>query len=198
MTWRIITQLVRLFRPPRIVAVTRRPAGWFAVGRRALHDVLAWGVLADGEVVALVASRGGLRPAVGRGWHGFLPAAPHAASDVQITPPPVSVPPADLVEAIGDGNPWENLEAIQARLRLAVAESDWSRQAALAMITDPKRFIALHLRAVAEHGHAAVLDSNGRLHSTPSTTPRRSVPPMSTIKFTPKEASNDRTCFTAS
>lgn len=162
MTW-IIAQLARLLAPPRIVAVTRRPAGWWAVaaGDR-LADVIAWGQLSDGEVVGLIARRRGLGIARGR---GFLPAVPLGGDDaVQPKPPDgVSFAPADLVAAIGTGEfDAAHRAKIEARLRLAVDDGAWARQAYVSYIENPALFLARHLNRVVEHRHAAVLGADER------------------------------------
>jgi hypothetical protein len=159
----IFTQLARMIHPPRIVAVTRRPAGWFAVGRRGLSDVVAWAITTDDVVVGLVAGRRGLVPAVGHAWRGFLPASPHGQADVRPTPPPISVPVPDLVAAIGDANPWEPAAqaAIYARLRLA-AMDEWARPAFAAYIADPTTFVKRYMEMYVEHQHVAELDHEAR------------------------------------
>lgn len=148
---------------PRIVAVTRRPAGWFAVlkGDR-LGDVLAWGQLSDGSVVGLVAGRSGLRIATGR---GYLPAVPLGGEEaVQPDPPDgIRFPPPDLVAAIGDGAlDAAHRAEIEQRLRAAVDDSDWCRSAYVAYITDPALFIARHFNRSAEHMYAADLSKRER------------------------------------
>jgi hypothetical protein len=161
----IFAQLARLLHPPRVVRVTSRPR-WFAVGRR-LENVVAWGLLADGSVVGLVPDRrGGLRPARGWGWHGFLPGAPLSASDVQRDPPTdVRFVAADLTEALGDprdfGSP-QALAEIYSRLRDAVDDSAWARQALVGLLESGERYLTLHLRSIAEHGHAADLTADER------------------------------------
>lgn len=157
-----LAQLRRLLRPPRVVAVTRRPAGWLAVGRRRLCPVVAWAVLEDDQVVGLVASRRGLRPATGRRFSGFLPGGATSARDVQLSAPAVSVPVADLVEAIGpiDGaypTTPAALAAIYDRLKIA-AEDEWAIEAMLAFVHDPNRFLHWHLELRVEHVRPAELD----------------------------------------
>ena len=161
---RLTVRIRQLVRPPRVAAVTRRPAGWFALGRRRLHDVVAWALLDDGQIVGLVAYRHGLRPATGRRFHGYLPAAPHSSSDVQLSPPAVAVPVADLAEAIGDAaNPWttEAQAAIYGRLKMA-AENEWAAKALLVFITDPERFLRRYFELLVEHGRPSELDDEWR------------------------------------
>jgi hypothetical protein len=160
---RIFAQIRRLIRPPRVVSLTRRPAGWFAVGRRRLHDVVAWAQLEDGQVVGLVADRRGLRPATGRRFHGYLAASPHSGRDIQLAPPAVSVPVVDLDEAIGSGDVWTSdaQAAIYDRLRLA-ADSEWAWRAFSAFVADPERFLRRHFALITEHGRAAELDADWR------------------------------------
>jgi hypothetical protein len=158
---KFLAEIRRVLRPPSIVAVTRRPAGWFAVSR-GLRDVIAWAQLEDGQVVGLVAGRRGLRPAAGRGFRGYLPAAPHGAHDIQLSPPAVTVPVADLQEALGE-EPWtsEAQLAIYDRLRTA-ADSEWATKAFCAFIADPDRFLRRHGELRVEHAHAAELDAGER------------------------------------
>jgi hypothetical protein len=156
----IFAQLARLIHPPRVVKVTSRPR-WFAVGRR-LADVICWGACEDGSVVGLVADRrGGLRPARGWRWQGYLPGSPHSTSDVQRDPPEVRFPAADLTEALGDPvdfrSPQARLE-IYERLRSAAVESDWSRQAFIAYASDPGLFLSRYLDRLVEHLRSAELD----------------------------------------
>jgi hypothetical protein len=154
----------RLLRPPLIVAVARRPAGWHAVARR-LHDVVAWAQLDDDQVVGLVVDRRGLRPATGRRFHGYLPAAASSMRDVQLALPEVVFPVADLVEAIADdlANPWtsEAQVAIYSRLRIA-AEQEWAGRALISFVADPDEFLKRHFRLVIEHSHRAELDAAWR------------------------------------
>ncbi len=150
----------RLVRPPRVVALTRHPAGWFAVGRRRLHDVVAWARYEDGDVVGLVASRRGLRPAVGRAWRGYLPAIPHSSSDVQLSPPAVVAPVADLEAAVRSvADPWspDGQAVIYARLREA-ASVEWASRALAEYAWDPERFLRNHFALIAEHWRPAELD----------------------------------------
>lgn len=157
----ILARIRQQLRPPQIVAVTRRPAGWFAVSRSGLCDVIAWARYEDGQVVGLVADRRGLRPATGQHFHGYLPAAPHSASDIQLSPPAVAVPAADVVEAIGDPSNTMTPEAqlaIFERLKMA-AETEWAAAALSAFIADPERFLRRHLELIVEHGRPAELDA---------------------------------------
>lgn len=154
----------RLVRPPRVVALTRHPAGWFAVGRRRLHDVVAWAQLEDGDVVGLVASRRGLRPAVGRGWRGYLPAIAHSGRDVQVSPPAVVAPVADLEEAVrGVADPWSSDGQAVIYGRLCEAASvEWASRALAEYARDPKGFLRNHFALVAEHWRPAELDVEWR------------------------------------
>jgi hypothetical protein len=154
----------RLLRPPRVVAVARRPAGWFAVGRRRLHDVVALAQLEDGQVVGLVASRRGLRPTVGRGWHGYLPPQAFSGRDVQLSPPAIVIPVVDLVAAIGDPARTSTIEehaAIYGRLKIA-AEDEWATEALRSFVADPERFLRRHIELLAEHFDPAELDASQR------------------------------------
>jgi len=159
-----ITGLVsRMLRPARVVRIARQPAGWFAVGRQ-LEPVIAWGQLDDSKVVGLVADRHGLCAVVGRRWHGYLPAAPFGASDVQVDPPHVAFPVADLKEGIGDiSKIWDAAghSAIYGRLR-AAAELEWAGRALSAFVVDPERFLRRHVELLVEHAHAADLDDDWR------------------------------------
>lgn len=160
-----IARIRHLLRPPRIVAVTRRPAGWLAISSSGLRDVIAWAELDDGQVVGLVADRGGLRPAAGRRFRGYLPPVALRSSDVQAFPPDTTIPVADLDEAIGDdlANPWtsEAQAAIYSRLRIA-AETEWAGRALLSFVADPERFLRRHLELRVEHLHPAELDAHWR------------------------------------
>lgn len=161
---RVLDRIRRLFAPPRIVAIERRPAGWFAVSGDGVRDVLAWARYADDQVVGLVADRRGLRRATGPRFHGYLPGVPRAG-DVQLSPPVVAFAVADLVEAIGDdlANPWtsEAQAAIYSRLRIA-ARAEWASAALLAFVADPEKFCRRHLEMLVEHGRAAELDEDWR------------------------------------
>lgn len=160
----LIAALRRLIRPPRIVAVTRRPAGWLVVGRRRLEPIVAWARLDDGRVVGLIADRGGLRPVTGQRFHGYLPGAARSARDVQLSAPEVSVPVVDVVEAIGDAaDPWtvDELGAIYGRLKLA-ADHEWATAALQTFIEDPTRFLRNHYALIAEHGRPAELAADVR------------------------------------
>lgn len=148
--------LRRLIRPPRIVGVTRRPAGWFAVGRRRLHDVVAWAQLEDGHIVGLVTVRRGLRPATGMRFRGYLPGAAHSGRDVQLSPPAIEVPVADVVEAIGDTWTSDEHGAIYDRLKIA-EKDEWAGAALRAFIADPERFLRRHFEMLVEHSHPAEL-----------------------------------------
>jgi hypothetical protein len=171
----IFRELRRLLRPPRVVAVTRRPAGWLAVGRRRLETVVCWAVLEDDQVVGLVASRRGLRPATGRGFHGFLPGGATGARDVQPSPPAVSVPVADLTEAIGPTagaypTTPAALSAIYGRLKVASLD-EWAVEAMLGFIHDPNRFLERHLELRVEHLDPAELNDDWRAGLAAITTP---------------------------
>jgi hypothetical protein len=160
------TQVRRLLHPPRVTAITRRPAGYFAVGRNGLSDVIAWALYDDGQVVGLISDgNGGMRPAMGRHFRGYLPAAAlRGAEDVQKTPPPVAFPVADLQAAIADlKNPWtqDAQLAIYTRLR-AAAEAEWAAAALCSFIANPDRFLRLYFERVAEHGQAAELSDPER------------------------------------
>jgi hypothetical protein len=160
----LVARMLRLLRPPRVVAVTRRPAGWLAVGRRRLAPVVAWAVLEDGKVAGLVASRRGLRPVRGWRFRGYLPGAALSPRDVQLSPPAVTVPVVDLVEAIGDApDPLtpEAMAAIADRLWIAAAD-EWAVDALLFSEADPIRFLTNHFRLIAEHGRPADLDDVDR------------------------------------
>jgi len=160
----IFAKLRRLLRPPRIRRISVRPAGWFAVSGDGVRDVIAWARYSDDSVAGLVAARRGLRPATGRRFHGYMPAAPHDATDVQLAPPAVAFPVADLVEAIGDApDPWtpDALGDVFSRLRLAAA-ADWATVALQGFVSDPTAFLLRHFRLVAEHGRAAELDAAER------------------------------------
>ena len=164
----LVARIRRLLRPPRVVAVTRRPAGWLAVGRRRLESVVAWAVLEDGQVVGLVADRRGLRPSRGWRYAGYLPGAAHSARDVQLSPPAVTVPVADLTEAIGDAPDPLTPEAIAVigdRLWNA-AKDEWAVDALLASEADPMQFLMRHFRLIAEHGRPADLDDADRAFLT--------------------------------
>lgn len=160
----VLARIRRQLRPPQIVAIERRPAGWLAVGPRGLRGVVAWGQLDDGQVVGLVAGRHGLRVASGRRFRGYLPGVPRAG-DLQLTPPPVTFTVGDLVDAIGDdlANPWtsEAQGAIYSRLRIA-ARAEWANTALLAFVADPDKFLRRHLEMLVEHGRAAELDDDWR------------------------------------
>ena len=157
----MLARIRRRLRPPRIVAIARRPAGWFAVSSDGVRDVLGWGRYADGQVVGLVADRRGLRPAPGRRFRGYL----LGAGDVQVSPPAVAFPVADLVEAIGDNlaNPWTSdaQGAIYSRLRIA-ARAEWASAALIAFVANPDKFLRRHLEMLVEHGRAAELDDDWR------------------------------------
>jgi hypothetical protein len=161
---RLLAPIRRLLSPPRIIAVTRRPAGWLAVGRRGLCPVVAWGQLDDGEVVGLVADRRGLRRATGPRFHGYLPGVPRTG-DVQLSPPAVAFPVPDLVAAIADdlANPWtsEAQIAIYSRIRSA-AQAEWASAALLAFLADPDKFLRRHLEMLVEHHRRAELDDEWR------------------------------------
>jgi len=154
--------IARLLRPPRIVAVARRPGGWLAVSGSGARDVVAWARYADQTVAGLVADRRGLRPATGRRFRGYL----LGAGDVQLSPPAVAFAVADLVEAIGDdlANPWtsEAQAAIYSRLRIA-ARAEWASAALLAFVADPDKFLRRHLEMLVEHQRAAELDDDWRV-----------------------------------
>ncbi len=154
----IFTRLARELRPPRIVAVSRRPAGYLAVGNRGLHRVVAWGMLEDDTVVGLVAGRGGLRSATGWRFHGYLPGAALSGLDVQHDPPNVTVPPADLAEAIADARDMTTATqaGIYGRLKIA-AQDEWGQQAFVAFHADPEQFLTRYWQRLAEHGHPAEL-----------------------------------------
>jgi hypothetical protein len=157
----LLARLRRTIYPPRIVAVTRRPAGWFAVNSRGLRDVIAWARYDNGQVVGLVPGRRGLRPATGRHFHGYLPAAPCNSSDIQLSPPAVAMPVADLVEAIGDAaNPWTSdaQAAIYDRLKQA-ARDEWASSAFVAFVANPQRFLERHFELIVEHNRPASLDA---------------------------------------
>jgi hypothetical protein len=157
----LLARLRRTIHPPGIVAVTRRPAGWFAVSRGGLCDVIAWARLADGQVVGLVADRRGLKPAVGRHFDGYLPAVPRSASDIQPSPPAVVFPAVDLREALGTAAFSLTSEAqneIYDRL-MEAARDEWAGAAFVAFTEDPKRFLRRHLELIVEHGRPAELDA---------------------------------------
>lgn len=156
---RFLAEIRRLVHPPRVVRVCVRPAGWFAVGRRRLHDVVAWAQLEDGQVVGLVAGRRGLRPTVGWRSRGYLPPQAFSGRDVQLSPPAIVIPVADLVEAIGDPartSTMEELAAIYDRLKMA-AENEWAGDALRAFVADPERFLRRHLELLLEHAHPVEL-----------------------------------------
>lgn len=158
---RLLERIRQQLRPPPIVAVTRRPAGWFAVGLHGLRDVIAWARYEDGRVVGLVAGRCGLEPAAGRRFQGYLPAVPRSASDTQLSPPAVVFPAVDLREAIGDAADWLTSEAqaeIYDRL-MEAARDEWAGAALVAFVADPKRFLRRHLELIVEHGRPAELDA---------------------------------------
>ena len=160
----LVARIRRGLRPPRVVALTRRPAGWLAVGRRQLESVVAWAVLEDGEVVGLVAFAEACGPAVGWRYSGYLPGAAHSPGDVQPSPPAVTIPVADLVEAIGDpADTWtpEAMGAIGVRLSIA-ARDEWATDALLFSMADPTEFLAQHFRLIAEHNRPAELDVDER------------------------------------
>ena len=161
----VLARIRRQLSPPRVVAVTRRPAGWFVVSSDGVRDVIAWARYADGQVVGLVSARGGLRPATGRRVHGYLPAAPHGAGDVQLSPPAVAFPVADLDAAINDdlANPWTSdaKAAIYSRLCVA-AEQEWAGRCLSSFLADPDKFLRRHLEMLVEHGRAADLDDSER------------------------------------
>ncbi len=156
--------LRRLLHPPRVMSVTQHPAGWFALDGRRLHDVVAWARLEDGDVVGLVATRRGLRPAVGRGWRGYLPAVPHSGSDVQVSPPAIVTSVSDLEEALrGVADPWssDGQAVIYGRLREA-ASVEWASRALAEYAWDPTRFLRNHFALIAEHWRPAELDVEWR------------------------------------
>jgi hypothetical protein len=160
----LVARIRRVIRPPRVVAVTRRPAGWLAVWRDRLEWIVCWGKLEDGQIVGLVAGRRGLRPAGGWRFRGYLPGAALSGRDVQPAPPAVTVPVADLSEAIGNyADPWtpEAMAAIADRLWVAAAD-EWAVDALLFSEADPTEFLANHCRLIAEHNHAAELDDAWR------------------------------------
>jgi hypothetical protein len=168
----LVARIRRLLRTPRVVAVTRRPAGWLAVGRRRrrrLVPVVAWALREDGQVVGLVADRRGLHPATGRLFRGYLPGAalslPGASlSDAQLSPPAVAVPVGDLEEAIrdiADPSSPDGQAVIYDRLR-AAADAEWALLAFAQYTQDPLRFLRNHFALIAEHGHRAELDDDWR------------------------------------
>ncbi len=188
----LVARIRRRLRPPRIRRVSSRPAGWLAVGRRRLEPIVAWALYDDGCVRALVADRRGLRPAMGWKFRGYLPGAARSSRDVQLAPPAVSVPVADLEEAIGpltdvlteaiaDPDPptetaWRALDAVYNRLE-AAARAEWAIDALCAFVVAPKRFLQRHLELVVEHAHAAELDPTERaflasLATSPETSAR--------------------------
>jgi hypothetical protein len=152
-----ITRLARVLRPPVVTAITRHPAGYLAVERHGLRNVLAWGQTNTGIVGLVADRRGGLHPARGR----FLPGGLHDATEVTV--PVGGVPVADLEEAIGPGNPWtpDAQAAIYERLR-AAAQVEWASRSLAAFVTDPTDFLKRHFQLIAEHGRAADLDDDTR------------------------------------
>ncbi len=188
----IFRELRRHLRPPRVVGVTRRPAGWLAVGSRRLETVVCWAVLEDGEVVGLVAGRRGLRPATGRSFHGFLPGGARSSYDVQASPPEISVPPADLIEAIGPialaySGSQAALGDIYGRLKVA-SEEEWAVEAMIAFIADPAGFLRRHLELVLEHHDPADLDADERLAWRQLTNPADPSADVHLADSLPKEA----------
>lgn len=119
----LIGRIHRALLPPRMVSVTRRPR-YFAVTRRGrLHTVVAWGQRTDGSIVGLIGDRrGGLGPAVGRGWR-WLPGAPRSIEDVSESMPEVVVPVDDLAERDRRRPPiLQSLQAEVQRVEAIIAE----------------------------------------------------------------------------
>ncbi len=154
--WIFFARMRRALLASRVIRISARPR-YFAVTRRGgLHEVVAWGQRADGSIVGLIADRrGGLSPATGWWWTGWLPGAPRSIEDVSESMPEVVVPVADLVEAIslGVGNPFapESMAEVYAKLRTA-AESEWAQATLRAFLDDPARLIRRHLELISEHG----------------------------------------------